>query len=285
MCVELTSATRKLCVIGDPVAHSKSPLLHNAMLSTLGLDYAYLRQQVPKGFTAEWLHTARAEGYAGFNATMPHKEALLPLMDVLEPYAADVGAVNTVCIRDGKYYGFNTDGPGFLAALADEGVVTTGKTVVLLGAGGAARAVALALLRMGGAKTVYILNRTPERAAAICALDGAGRLIPAGLDGDTLHSLCAVCEVLVNCTSLGMEGTVGQFEDLSFLDVLPPAAAVCDLIYAPPETALLRAARQRGLRTINGLGMLLHQAILALEHFTQTKIDAHSMADMLRQII
>ena len=121
MHVELKNTTRKLCVIGDPVLHSKSPLIQNTMLSALGLDYIYLCQPVSAGRAAEWLSAAKVAGYAGFNATMPHKEELLPLMDELDEDARMYGAVNTVCIRDGKYYGFNTDGKGFLASLRHAG--------------------------------------------------------------------------------------------------------------------------------------------------------------------
>lgn len=273
---------KRLCVIGDPVEHSKSPLIQNAMLRALGLDYIYEKERVAKEDTALFLRRAEGEGYVGFNATMPHKENLVPLMDELEPYASDVGAVNTACIKDGKYCGFNTDGPGFLAALEEEGVSVRGKTVVLLGAGGAAKAVALALRRMGGAKAVFICNRHLERAAAICQWDEEGGMAPAGFDIDTLRRLAAKCDLLVNATCLGMEGAAGQFEDFSFVDALPKQAAVCDLIYAPSETELLRRARERGCLTINGLGMLIWQAIFALEHFTGAEIDGKAMAELVR---
>ena len=110
MKVELKNTTRKLCVIGDPVLHSKSPVIQNAMIGALGLDYIYLCQSVPRGEVGKWLSCAAYAGYAGFNATMPHKEELVPLMDELDPIARKCGAVNTVCIKNGKYYGYNTDG-------------------------------------------------------------------------------------------------------------------------------------------------------------------------------
>ena len=136
--VQLKNTTGKLCVIGDPVGHSKSPLIQNTMLQALGLDYIYLCQHVPRGKTAEWLRCASFCGYAGFNATMPHKEALVSLMDHLDEDAAMYGAVNTVAIREGSYYGYNTDGRGFLASLHQAEIETEGKRVLLLGAGGAA---------------------------------------------------------------------------------------------------------------------------------------------------
>lgn len=281
MRISLKNTTQKLCVIGDPVLHSKSPLIQNTMLEALGLDFVYLCQHVPRGEAARWLQCAAFSGYAGFNATMPHKEALVPLMDELDVDAAQCGAVNTVCIRDGKYLGYNTDGQGFLNALADLGVEAGGKRAVLLGAGGAAKAVALRLAR-AGASNITVCNRTIEKAAALCALDSGGILHPAGFDDLTLYQEARRCELLVNCTSLGMDGVPGQYEDLTFLDALRPEAAVCDLIYSPAETRLLSQARARGHRTMNGLGMLIHQAILALEQFTQAKIDAGVVIPLVR---
>ena len=275
---------RQLCVIGDPIAHSKSPLLHNTMLRALELDgeYEYTARRVPGADTAAFLAEARAEGVAGFNATMPHKEHLVPLMDRLSDDARMYGAVNTVCLRDGEAVGHNTDGAGFLRALLAAGLDPAGRTVLLLGAGGAARAVAPKLLQ-GGAEAVFICNRTITRAAQLCAWDSLGRLAPAGMDRETLARLAPRCSLAVNCTSLGMEGTGGQFEDLSFVDALPPEAGVFDLIYSPAETALLRRARARGLRTANGLGMLIWQAILALELFLDRELDGPAMARLLEE--
>ncbi len=270
MRVELKNTTKKLCVIGDPVLHSRSPLIQNAMISALGLDYVYLCQPVAAGQAAQWLEAARMAGYAGFNATMPFKEELLPLLDWVEPFAARCGAVNTVVLRDGRAWGYNTDGPGFLSALDALGVDPAGKNVLLLGAGGAAKAVALALCGAGAAVTVC--NRTPRRAEELCALEPE-RLTPAGLEPETLSRLASEADVLVNCTSLGMTGTGADWPGLSFVDALPPTAAVCDAIYFPARTALLQRAEGRGLRTMNGLGMLVGQAVLALEKFAGKPID------------
>lgn len=274
---------KKLCVIGDPVNHSKSPLIHTAMLKELGLDYVYLRQQVKRGETESWVERAKAEEYAGFNATMPHKEALVPLIDELDEDARMYGSVNTVCIRGGKLYGCNTDGQGFLAALADEGISVAGKNILLLGAGGAAKALALKLAQQGAGR-VTVCNRTVFKSEELCKQSPAV-LVPADFSAGTLTRLAEESELLVNCSSLGMEGTGARFEDLSFLEALPNRAAVCDLIYFPAETELLRAARLLGHQTMNGLGMLLWQAIFALEHFTDTKIDGPAMARLLRKTI
>ena len=278
MKVEVKNSTRKLCVIGDPVGHSKSPLLHNTMLKALGLDYVYLCQPVPRGQCKQWLDCAKFAGYAGFNATMPHKEELVPLMDELDGDARLIGAVNTVCIRDGKAYGYNTDGEGFLRVLDDEGIHPAGMKILILGAGGAAKAVCLKLVQAGAQLTVC--NRTVEKAEELCAFDPL-HMRPAGFDRATLYKEATACDLLVNCTSLGMEGAAGQFEDFTFLDGLKTGTAVVDLIYAPAETELLWQARHRGHKTVNGLGLLVNQAVLALEYFTGQPIDAAEMKKLL----
>ena len=268
----------RLQVIGDPVLHSKSPAIHRAMLAKLGLDAPYDARTVRRGELPEYLAWAREHGVTGFNATMPHKEDVLPLLDEIDPAAAAVGSVNTVCLRRGRWVGFSTDGPGFAAALKHElGVDPAGLTVTLLGAGGAAKAVALALAG-AGAERVYVCNRTPSRAEELCALDPSGRLTPAGFGGDTLRRCAQASRLLVNCTNLGMAGCPGQFEAFAFLDALPPGAAVYDLIYHPAETELLSQARRRGLPACNGLSMLVWQAVLALEHFLDRPLDRKAMA-------
>ena len=271
MLVELKNTTRKLCVIGDPVLHSKSPLIQNALIRALGLDYIYLCQPVPAGGAAAWLEAARTAGYAGFNATMPHKEALLPLMDELEEDARLYGSVNTVCLREGRAIGCNTDGGGFLQALLDAGMDPRGRRAVVLGAGGAAKAVALKLVQRGAA-SVTVCNRTPEKAAALCA-HAPQVMRPAAFGPEALRREAGAADLLVNCTSLGMAGTAGQFAGLDFLEALPRDGAVFDLIYHPAETALLARARALGRPAANGLGMLIHQAILALERFTGQELD------------
>ena len=266
----------RLQVIGDPVLHSKSPVLHGAMLSALGLDAAYDARVVRRGELPDYLRWARDHGVTGFNATMPHKEDLLPLLDGIDPAARLTGAVNTVCLREGAWVGFNTDGAGALSALGEVlGFDPAGSTVTLLGAGGAAKAVALALAE-AGAERVRVCNRTLERAGELCARHP--RLTPAPFDPDTLERLCRGADLLVNCTSLGMEGCPRQFEGFSFLDALPPHGAVFDLIYHPAETELLAQARRRGLRAMNGLPMLVWQAVLALEHFLNRPLDRGAMA-------
>ncbi|MGM9607116.1 MAG: shikimate dehydrogenase [Oscillospiraceae bacterium] len=273
---------KKLCVIGDPVLHSKSPLIQNTMIRALGLDYEYLCQPVTREELPAWLERVRAEGWAGFNATMPHKEALVPYMDELDEDAKLYGAVNTVCHQNGKLYGFNTDGGGFARALAGAGIPIKGTRFVLLGAGGAAKAVTLKLVQQGAGQVV-ICNRTVEKAAALAA-HAPDIMSTSGFSAGELARAAADCDVLINCTNLGMAGSP-EFESLDFLDALPADARVCDLIYHPLETALLARARALGRPAMNGLPLLIHQAILALEHFTETKIDAAAMLPLVEEAL
>lgn len=273
---------KQLCVIGDPVLHSKSPLIQNTMIRALGLDYEYVCQPVKREELSSWLDRVRVEDWAGFNATMPHKEALVPYMDELDEDAKLYGAVNTVCHRNGKLYGFNTDGGGFARALAMANIPIKGTRFVLLGAGGAAKAVTLKLVQQGAEKVV-ICNRTIEKAAAL-ASHAPEIMSASGFSPAELAAVCSDCDVLINCTNLGMAGSPA-FECLDFLDALPSGVPVCDLIYHPLETALLTRAKVQGHPIMNGLPLLIHQAILALEHFTQTKIDAASMLPLVEQAL
>ena len=265
-------------VIGDPVLHSKSPVIHGAMLAALGLDIPYAAHTVRRGTLSQYLAWARDNSITGFNATMPHKEDLIPLLDGVDPLAQSIGAVNTVCLREGRWIGFNTDGGGAVAALRGSlGIDPGSMTVTLLGAGGAAKAVALALAQARAAR-VYVCNRTLARAEELCAHDPLGRLAPAGFDMDTLRGRAGESQLLVNCTNLGMEGCDHQFEGFSFLEALPRDAAVFDAIYHPAETELLARAKGRGLKTLNGLPMLVNQAVLALEHFLNRPLNRKAMA-------
>ncbi len=278
MIIELTNTAKKLCIIGDPVTHSKSPLLQNAMCQALGLDYVYLCQPVKPEGLEDFLRAAKTLGYAGFNATMPFKELLVPYLDELDPLAKKLGAVNTVCIRDDKLYGYNTDCPGFVQALLDRGFHAKGKKVLLLGAGGAAKAVAVGLAD-AGAERITVANRTRSKAETVAALiPGQGAV--ADWTPSALARAAAECDLLVNATSLGMVGQ-GEFDDLSFLQALPRSAMAADLIYHPIETTLLKEAKTLGHKTMPGGPLLIHQAIFALEHFTGAHISPKSVIPTL----
>ena len=251
----------KAGVMGWPVAHSLSPALHGFWLKQLGIDGSYENLAVPPDRLASALHGLAAKGFAGCNLTIPHKEAALPLMELLDPAARRIGAVNTVVVKpDGALAGFNTDGAGFIGNLRAEipdWQAGTGPAAVL-GAGGAARAIIDALVQ-NGVPGIILANRHRERAERLAKVFGNKIKV---VDWDARNRGLAEAALLVNATSLGMEGNPPLELDLA---ALPASAAVCDIVYAPLETGLLKAAKARGLRIADGLGMLLHQARPAFE--------------------
>jgi len=269
---------KSLAVIGDPIGHSLSPVIQQAMLDALGISCTYGRILVPAGTTAAWLEQAEQGSLAGFNATMPHKTALVPLMDTLSDDARMYGAVNTVVLRGGKRHGFNTDGEGFLRSLGRAGMRHEGKNIAMLGAGGAARAIALKLAA-SGAERITVLCRTPSRAQPL--VQASPRIRAASMDAAALRQELARCDLLINCTPLGMTGVAAQFDSFGFLDGLPSSSAVCDVIYRPLKTRLLEEAERRGHAVLNGLGMFIHQGILALEHFSGEKLDEAAMEKII----
>lgn len=242
----------RLCVIGDPVAHSQSPALHTALLRQRGLEGVYETVTVRPEELAGFVKRARAGDYDGFNVTMPHKQTILPLLDAVAEDAAAMGAVNTVVVRQGRATGYNTDGPGFVATLP-EGAAD--KRVLVLGSGGAASAVSRTVVNAGGRVTVCC--RHPEKTEGWGVTARLWRELP---------QLAAECDVLVNATPLGMTGQE-TFDGFAFLDGC--RGLVYDLVYQPQETALLAAARQRGLPVIGGLALLHVQAELAFALFTE----------------
>lgn len=271
---------KQLFVIGDPVAHSLSPLLHQTMLDQTGAAYRYDVRTVRPEELPAFVRWAKDGGCAGFNVTMPHKEAILPLLDEVDTTAASCGAVNTVCIREGRAIGHNTDGTGFLDSLAGQGFYPQGRTVLLLGAGGAAKAVGHALAAAGAGRVIVCARRL-ERAAALAAqLPGCGEGIV--LAQDAIQQAAAACDLLVNATPLGMAGSPA-FARLDFLQAMPPHAVVYDLVYHPRRTALLEAAARQGLRTVGGIDLLIRQAVRAFTFFTGETPDTAALYDALRE--
>lgn len=251
-------------VMGWPVAHSRSPAIHGHWISEHGLDGAYVRLPVQPGALATALRALPALGFAGVNLTIPHKEAAIGIVDVVDPVAARIGAINTIVVHaDGHLEGRNTDVFGWLESLREAMPAWRAASgpAVVLGAGGAARAI-LAALIAAGASEIRLLNRTASRAAALSAEFG-----PAvhDLPWSARHAALAGAALLVNTTSQGMIGN--QHLDLA-LDDLPATALVSDIVYIPLQTPLLAAADARGNRTVNGLGMLLHQARPAFQAWT-----------------
>jgi shikimate dehydrogenase len=243
-------------LMGWPVMHSRSPRLHNYWLEQHGLQGAYLPLAIEPAGLAAALRALPALGFAGCNLTIPHKEAALPFMDEVDPAAQRIGAINCVVVRhDGTLAGFNYDGWGYIESIieaapdwrADAG------PVVVIGAGGGARAVLVALAERG-ATEIRLVNRTLQRAAMVAAEFGPP---VRAVTWEDRHAALADARMLINTTSQGMVGEAAL--DLS-LASLPVEALVSDIVYVPRETPLLAEARLRGNRTVNGLGMLLHQA-------------------------
>lgn len=271
---------KQLFVIGDPVAHSLSPLLHQAMIDQTGAAYRYDVRTVRPEELPAFVRWAKDGGCAGFNVTMPHKEAIPPLLDEVDATAASCGAVNTVCIREGRAIGHNTDGTGFLDSLAGQGFYPQGRMVLLLGAGGAAKAVGHALAAAGAGRIIVCARRS-ERAAALAAqLPACGEGIV--LAQDAIQQAAAACDLLVNATPLGMVGSPA-FAGLDFLQAMPPHAVVYDLVYHPRRTALLEAAARQGLRTVGGIDLLIRQAVRAFTFFTGETPDTASLYATLRE--
>lgn len=247
-----TAATRVVGVIGDPVEHSLSPVIHNAAFEALGLDWVYLAFRVPRGEATGALGAVRVLGLAGLNITVPHKADTAAACDELTPVAARLRSVNTVVRRDdGSLLGDSTDGQGFLRAIADEGVDPAGRRALVLGAGGAARAVVLALVGAGATVTVAARRREAAEEAAFLGAT------PAGLDDAT--ELLAGHDLVVNATPLGLRGEPPPFDP----GALAGEQVVADLVYRAGGTPLVRAARERGARAFDGVGMLVHQGALA----------------------
>jgi shikimate dehydrogenase len=273
MRVEYNNQTRLLAVIGDPVAHSLSPLFHNTMARILGLNYLYLACRVAPGTLDSWLAAVKTMDIAGFNATMPHKLELIPRMDQLTPAARRYGAVNTVRVEAGRFLGHNTDGDGFARSLLDCGRGFAGAKVVVLGAGGAACSIVRKAVD-DGAASVWVMNRTKEKAAALCA-ENAMVMHPAGLE----ETVPPDTDLLINTLPLGATWPQHVLEEVG------RDCMVCDILYEPRRTQLMQAAEQRGLQTANGLGMLIYQAIYAFGFFTGVEIDDAEMAARLRTVL
>jgi shikimate dehydrogenase len=252
--------TTKAFVIGHPINHSRSPLIHRTWIAQHGLDASYEAIDVAPEELPMFFERLRSGEFAGGNVTIPHKEAVFALCDSVDPLASTIGAVNTLVVEDSRVHGTNTDYLGFLGNL-DAGAPGWSddlETAIVLGAGGASRAILVALesRKIG---SIVVLNRTRETAEKLAAeLPGPISVAPL----EVFNDIAPLAGLVVNTTSIGMHGS--RFENLD-LALLPRRALVTDIVYVPLETPLLADARALGLRTVNGLGMLLHQAVPGFE--------------------
>ncbi|TPI21271.1 shikimate dehydrogenase [Mesorhizobium sp. B3-2-1] len=257
----MAETMKKAFVTGHPIKHSRSPMIHGHWLAKHGIDGSYEAIDVASRDFADFLASMQANGYRGGNVTIPHKEAAFAGVACRDDAADQIGAVNTLWLEDGTLWGGNTDGHGFAANLDDyaPGWASNGPAVVL-GAGGASRAVIHAL-KERGLGDIRIVNRTLARAIELRDRFGAGV---------SAHEMAATAELLgdagllVNTTALGMQGNEGLPADPA---LLPDNAIVNDIVYVPLETPLLAAARARGLKTVDGIGMLLNQAVPGFERW------------------
>ena len=280
----ITSRTGLLGVIGYPVEHSSSPAMHNAALARTKLDYAYLAFAVPPGGAAEVPAAMRALGIRGLNVTVPHKVAVMDGLDEISEEARAIGAVNTIDNQDGRLTGYNTDAGGIIASLRADGELDVlPPAVVLLGAGGAARAILYALLQAEEVKEISLLNRTVKKAEALAAdLDPDFRRVRVGTPGtgDSIRK----AGLLINATSAGMHPEPGA-SPLPDPSVLHDRLTVLDIVYKPRRTRLLAQAGQAGARTVDGLGMLVHQGARAFEIWTGVTAPVEVMKQaLLRQV-
>lgn len=280
---KFTGKTRVFGIFGYPVGHSASPAMHNAAFNACGMDCVYVPFPVAPESLAAAVAGIRAMGLAGVNITIPHKEEVLGFLDELSPEARLIGAVNTIVNADNRLIGHNTDGRGFLQSLEEEaGFRIAGKTVLLLGAGGAARGVSVQLA-LAGAKKVIIANRRAERAAAIAEVvagkTGAGAEIT-DLTEQALARVMTESELIINSTPLGMHPNTGEMPLLP-TELLDGTQLVADLIYNPVETTLLKKSKAAGAGTLGGLGMLLYQGVVAFELWTGQKAPVDVMRSAL----
>lgn len=269
---------RRAGIIGQPVAHSLSPVFQAAAFRQCGLDVRYEFWETAATELEQRVAGLRGPDVLGANVTIPHKEAVIPLLDELGGQSARVGAVNTIVNRDGRLFGFNTDGPGFVAALKNEAAFDpAGKSVLLLGAGGAARGIAFALAEERTGE-IRIWNRTIERAQRLATdVATAGANVAATRTADPTGYDC-----IVNCTSLGMAGTGTEAGTSCDLATASHGALVVDIVYRPAETALLKAAKGFGLKTLGGLPMLIYQGALAFELWTGVRAPIEVMFEAAR---
>lgn len=284
MTARISGHTRIAAVFGWPVEHSLSPPMQNAAIEALGIDWVYVALPVPPASLEDALKGARAMGFAGFNCTIPHKETILPLLDEIDELARAIGAVNTVQFVEGRSIGHNTDAYGFTeTVLADGELMLRDATVLVLGSGGVARAIA-AGAASEGARKIILANRTRSRAEAIVREVGAAfpdiawEVVQAS--PPSLAHAASRAELIVNATSLGLRP--GDPLPIQ-AEALNPGQVVFDTVYTPPETALLRAARARGAVCVGGLGMLARQGARALAIWTGLEPDEDLMLSVLQK--
>lgn len=273
-------STRLVCLLGNPLGHSISPATHNRVFAELGLDYCYLPVEVrPEDLATVFAGLVRMN-VAGFNVTIPHKIAIMAHLDELDPLAATIGAVNTICLKDGRTIGYNTDGEGFIRALEEEAKLSVrDKRFFILGCGGAVRAIAMTLAFRGAAK-IFICNRTMTKARDL-AEEINTRIRPCAEAVEQVFDrqaeALAQCDILVNGTSIGMHPRADELPIAA--ELLASRLVVADIVYNPLMTMLLQTAKAKGCSIVRGLGMLIYQGAAAFKLWTGLEPLVETMAD------
>jgi shikimate dehydrogenase len=275
---------KRAYLLAHPAGHSLSPAMHNAAFKYLSIDGCYEAVDVTSEQLSELVQGLREPGVYGANVTIPYKLAVMPMMDKLSKAAKTIGAVNTIVNQDGELVGHNTDAAGFLQGLEDEKIYLRKKVAVMLGAGGAARAIAYALLNSGVAK-LWIYNRTPEKAVELVK-----EFMKVGsaavLKEEELPFIIRQAEVLVNTTSVGMEHDGIAPNESPLPDgLLPRQGFVCDIVYRPAKTKLLHDAREANLKIQNGLPMLVYQGAEAFRLWTGQEAPAQVMMEAAKNVL
>jgi shikimate dehydrogenase len=280
----ISAHTKILCIIGHPISHSMSPLMHNIALNDLNLDYVYVAFDVTPKNLQYAINGMRALNIRGMNVTIPHKVTVLSYLDSIDPIAQKIGAVNTIKLEDGHIYGKNTDAGGFIRAIEDASIDISEKDVLLLGSGGAAKAVSYALIQKISKLT--ILNRTKHNATDLVNKLKKESEIPIfakKLEETTLTDEVQEVDLVINATPVGMYPS--QQESILSSNMLQKDLIVFDLIYNPLETKLIKDARKVGCKTINGLDMLISQGALAFEWWTNKKPNTNLMKRKLIEFL
>jgi shikimate dehydrogenase len=272
--------TRRVALVGNPLRRRHSAVMHNAAFAAHGIDASFELSPIEPDAVGPFFERARGPNWLGFGVTAPYKQVAMQYLDEIEPGATAIGAVNNGLRRDdGSLVGFNTDASGFMSAVASMGFTAAAHRAVVFGAGGAARAVVWALLD-AGAESVFVANRTVERARDLAeSLSEYGTVVPGAIDDPVLSEAMSTARIAVNATTVGM-----TVEQVAFdVTPLPGDALVFDLVYVPPETPLVRAATARGLSVCNGLEMLIRQGEIAFERWTGVAGTAEIMRAALQR--
>lgn len=280
----ITGKTKTIGILGWPVGHSLSPVIHNEAFAALGLDYTYIPLPVHPDHLHHAVQGLKSMGFVGANVTIPHKVTIIPYLDELAPSAKLAGAVNTIVIKQGKCVGHNTDAQGFVQSLLAKDITITGKTAVIMGAGGASQAVVCGLMEQGIAKIIIGTRNASKGEDFIKKFPGHDQLESCGWQEQSFSHAITQCDLLINSTPIGMASTQEISLPINWHDV-KTTAVICDLVYNPPLTQFLATAAKRGHVIINGAGMLVEQGALAFELWTGEGAPRHLMYKLINNIV